>query len=281
MPGAWDLPGGGLNPNESSEEGIIREVREETGMETVVVRSLGSRSYLQNPHSGKHDKTMIVFLLRVAGGLNIHLSSEHDAFRWVVESDLDGVFSPNDLMGSVIREYFEPEGTKSVEYFDVIDEHDNVKDTKPGKECVKLGLLHRAVVIFLFDYNGMVYIQKRANNLPFYPGYWSASCTGHVSAGESYLEAARRETKEELGIKPEPIEVGKFISPKWEATHGVEWESIVVFEAVSRDANIVLSDESQEGKYISVEEFQRLLNANPPVLTPDTILSARYSSRLQ
>jgi 8-oxo-dGTP diphosphatase len=34
----------------------------------------------------------------------------------------------------------------------------------------------------------------------YYDGYWAAGAAGHVEAGESVLEAARREVSEELGI---------------------------------------------------------------------------------
>src|SRR5574340_196679 len=65
LPGAYDLPGGGLEPGESPEDGISREVLEGTGLRTSVVRRLGERSYL--PGSGAEDKTLIVYLLRPAG----------------------------------------------------------------------------------------------------------------------------------------------------------------------------------------------------------------------
>jgi 8-oxo-dGTP pyrophosphatase MutT (NUDIX family) len=82
-------------------------VLEETGLHTSIVNRLGSRSYLLDPDSGEHDKTMVVFLLRAEdGGFRITLSEEHDEYRWVSDSDLGGIFGSDDLMRSVIHEYF-------------------------------------------------------------------------------------------------------------------------------------------------------------------------------
>lgn len=36
----WVLPGGGLEPGESPEEGVVREVQEETGCEVAIVRKV-------------------------------------------------------------------------------------------------------------------------------------------------------------------------------------------------------------------------------------------------
>ena len=109
LPGAYDLPGGRLEPDEAPEEGIVREALEETGLRTKVVRSLGSRSYLLDPNSERRGKVMNVYLLRVTGELEIRLSDEHDAYRWVSDSDLAEIFAANDLMRSVIHQYFESE----------------------------------------------------------------------------------------------------------------------------------------------------------------------------
>ena len=107
LPGAYDLPGGGIEPAESPEEGIVREVFEETGLRATIVRPLGSMNYLMDPDSGKRDKIMRVYLLKVAGNTEVHLSGEHDEYRWVSDVELDGIFGPDDLMGKVVHQYFE------------------------------------------------------------------------------------------------------------------------------------------------------------------------------
>ncbi len=104
LPGQYDLPGGGLEPGETPEEGIRREVLEETGLRAVVVRSLGTRGYALSD-SGEEDKALVVFLLRTTAR-KVRLSKEHDEYRWVSESSLTEVFGEGDLIGMILRDYF-------------------------------------------------------------------------------------------------------------------------------------------------------------------------------
>lgn len=62
------------------------------------------------------------------------------------------------------------------------------------------GLWHRDVHVWVT--NGFdVLQQQRAWDKSIMPGEWDVSVGGHVAAGESYLEAAQRETAEELGME--------------------------------------------------------------------------------
>lgn len=70
----------------------------------------------------------------------------------------------------------------------------------PLTEARKQGLNHRIVLVALRDASGRLCLQRRAETKDVYPGRWDLSATGHVQAGESREEAARRELKEELGI---------------------------------------------------------------------------------
>jgi isopentenyl-diphosphate delta-isomerase len=89
----------------------------------------------------------------------------------------------------------------SEEIFDVVNERDEVVDTKPRSEVHTRGLLHRAVHVLVFNSRGEIFLQKRSMKKDRQPGVWDSSCSGHVDSGEHYDQTAIRELDEELGLK--------------------------------------------------------------------------------
>jgi ADP-ribose pyrophosphatase YjhB (NUDIX family) len=79
--GWYNLPGGGVEPHEAVPEGVVREVREETGLEVEVGRMIGVYSKPQ-----KHE-VVLTFLARVVGG-DMQPSDEADLHEWVAPDQL-------------------------------------------------------------------------------------------------------------------------------------------------------------------------------------------------
>ena len=86
------------------------------------------------------------------------------------------------------------------EYFDQVDQNDQVIGKISRVHAHELNLMHRAIHIFLQSQNGKWLLQKRSAKKDLDPLLWTTSCSGHVDAGESYLEASVRECQEELGL---------------------------------------------------------------------------------
>ena len=86
------------------------------------------------------------------------------------------------------------------EIFDVVNERDEVIDRKPRSEVHRLGLLHRAVHILVFNSRGELFLQKRSMRKDRQPGLWDSSASGHVDSGEDYDSCAVREVREEIGL---------------------------------------------------------------------------------
>jgi 8-oxo-dGTP diphosphatase len=72
----WELPGGNAFAGESPEATVIREVREETGLDTAVERHVGD--YVR---TGFRPHTAMVFACRVEGG-TLRPSAETPLVRW-------------------------------------------------------------------------------------------------------------------------------------------------------------------------------------------------------
>ncbi len=87
------------------------------------------------------------------------------------------------------------------EIYDVVDAEDRVIGQATRREIHARALLHRSVHTFVFDPQGNLFLQKRAETKDENPGYWDSSSAGHVDAGEDYPAAAQRELMEELGIR--------------------------------------------------------------------------------
>jgi|GEM_PF-4629359 len=85
------------------------------------------------------------------------------------------------------------------ELLDVVNDRDEVIESRSRDDIHHFGLLHREVHVWMFDKDKNVFFPKSAAHKAS-AGFFDASIGGHVDKGEDYLTAAVRETKEESGI---------------------------------------------------------------------------------
>lgn len=93
------------------------------------------------------------------------------------------------------------------ELLDIVNNSDEVTGQAMRSAVHQQGLWHRGVHVFLFNEQGEMLIQKRSADRANSPSLWDCSVSEHVKAGESYLEAAMRGLKEEMGV--EGIEISR------------------------------------------------------------------------
>jgi len=94
------------------------------------------------------------------------------------------------------------------ELLTVVDENDEPVTPHSRAAIHRENLLHRAVHILLVNDKGELLLQKRSYRKDRFPGCWDSSASGHVNAGESYLDCATRELEEEIGAQTNLIELG-------------------------------------------------------------------------
>ncbi len=155
------------------------------------------------------------------------------------------------------------------ELVDIVNEEDKVIGTRTLGECLRAGLLHREVTVFLRDSNGQILLQQRSKSDDWLPGKWTASCTGHVKAGEDPVIAATRELKEELGISIRPRYLFKFVVPEIQYMGKIEREINLVFEANGDGQVKIDPKEVEQVVFFPIQACKEFFRSNIDMITLD------------
>ena len=105
----WALPGGTHDFGESIEQTVVREIREETGLDVEVTGLVGiytdPRSIIAYSDGEVRQQFTLSFRCRLLGG-ELRKDSESHELRWVAQDELDGL-SIHPAMRLRIDHFFE------------------------------------------------------------------------------------------------------------------------------------------------------------------------------
>lgn len=96
----WDLPGGGLHFFEKAEEGLHREIMEETGLSVEIGQPLSLFDVI------KHHIHLCIFTYACQWKKGeISLSEEHDAYFWLTEAEMEESELPHWMKRDIRRAF--------------------------------------------------------------------------------------------------------------------------------------------------------------------------------
>ncbi|HZA43344.1 MAG TPA: NUDIX domain-containing protein [Nitrososphaeraceae archaeon] len=81
-----------------------------------------------------------------------------------------------------------------------MSEQDNIIGSALPEVVYSRGLIHRFASVFILDGHNRLLLQKRASHKRRHGGLFSESVSAQVEFNESYLQAASRRIREELGL---------------------------------------------------------------------------------
>ena len=103
-PGMWELPSGKREFLESSLDSLKREVKEEAGLDIMVVQLCSVFEYKIEKPTEIRDSTQINFIV-VSNSSKVRLSEEHQNFAWISKDDVNK-YDMSVETKNVIREAF-------------------------------------------------------------------------------------------------------------------------------------------------------------------------------
>lgn len=157
-------------------------------------------------------------------------------------------------------------GQRGEEWFDVVNERDEVVGRETRRVVHATGLWHRAVHVLVFDREGRVFLQKRSMKKDLSPGLWDSSCSGHLDAGEDYDTAAVRELGEEIGVHGAKIGSTDSEVRRWfrvDACEETGWEFCWIYRLRYDGALTLEPEEISGGEWLSPDEVTRRVAACP------------------
>lgn len=140
------------------------------------------------------------------------------------------------------------------ELLDIVSDDDTVTGQEMRSIVHQRGLQHRGVHVFLFNEQGKMLIQKRSADRANSPSLWDCSVSEHVKAGESYLDAAMRGLKEEMGVEGIEISLRGKIQMEY-GRNDNEISEIYEGELNGKQVNFD-PGEIAEVKFVSLEKIQ-------------------------
>ena len=149
----------------------------------------------------------------------------------------------------------------------LVSEKDEILGVMDKMQAHENGILHRAFSVFLFNDKGEMLLQKRAADKYHSPNQWTNAVCSHPRMGETYMDAAQRRLKEELGIETPITYRFNFLYKADVGQNLWEHELDHVFTGNFEGEFKLNEEEVSEVRYISIDELDKEMSTNPENFT--------------
>lgn len=149
----------------------------------------------------------------------------------------------------------------------VVDSTDKEIGVLEKLEAHKLGKLHRAISVLVFNAKGELLLQKRAEDKYHSSNLWTNTCCSHPRPLEDIAQAARRRLKEEMNIDTD-LKWNFSFEYKTNFENGlIENELDHVFIGESNQIPVPDPAEVSDWKYVNMEELKMDMKKKPTEYT--------------
>lgn len=147
-----------------------------------------------------------------------------------------------------------------MELLDLVNMDDNVIGVTDKTQAHATGQIHRVAAVYVFDSTGQLYVQVHKKG----GGLYDNSVGGHVSQGETYGYAARREASEELGITQKLYHIATFYSDEGKLMQHM----FGLYQCTAESSwTFTPNDEVEEIIPMSIGKINELMRTNPSKFT--------------
>ena len=259
--GLYDLPGGTPEENETPEQTVAREIKEETNCNLISYTNKREKTIFfsqftkESGKTGCMQHTGILFDVQVAG----EPTTQGDGLdsNGAVWMDIDSLSSQNATPFTLI-------GCKK-EVISLANDEGYPVDAIVRRSPLPTNRYPMIAGIFLFNSKGNIILQKITLTERIDGGKWSYSAAGHVEAGESYEQAAIRELNEEMGIQATQL---TFITEDRMIKENKPFAFHHIYKVVSDDPITFDPGEVAEIKEFTVDELKQLITSHPEQFKP-------------
>jgi isopentenyl-diphosphate delta-isomerase len=149
----------------------------------------------------------------------------------------------------------------------LVDKYNNELGIMDKYEAHSKGVLHRAFSIFIFNKQGQLLLQQRANEKYHGGNLWTNTCCSHQQLNESTLQAANDRLAYEMNMRADLEELFSFVYHAQVENGLIEHELDFVLFGITNQKPKPNPEEVQAYKWIGIDELENWMELNPDEFT--------------